>query len=53
MSIKKDHVFTMAASFSIIKKAVSQISPCKSKNTDTIIFNSLNKVISKKAEGKK
>lgn len=52
MSVNKDHVFTMTAAFSMIKKAVKQISPCKSTNTDTIIFNSLNKTIAKKAEGK-
>ena len=52
MSVKKDHVFTMAAAFSMIKKAVSQVTACKSANTDTIIFNSLNKTIAKKAEGK-
>ena len=52
MSINKDHIFTLTAAFSMIKSAVKQVSPCKSANTDTIIFNSLNKTISKKVEGK-
>lgn len=49
MSIKKEHVFTMAAAFGIVRNAVKQVAECKSESTDKIIFNSLNKSIARKA----
>ncbi len=48
MTTKKDRIYTMTAALGIIKSAVKQITDCKSANTDVIIYNNLNKAISKK-----
>lgn len=45
MSISKEKVFTMAAALTIIKSAVVQVVGPDVKNLDTIVFNSLAKVI--------
>lgn len=54
MSVNKEQVFTMTAAFGIVKGAIQKLSPNDSKNTDTIIFNSLNRAIARKQakEGK-
>lgn len=52
MSTKKEHLFTIAAAFNIVKNAVSKVTKCNSANTDRIVFNSLNKTIHNAADKK-
>lgn len=52
MSVNKEQVFTMAAAFGIVKGAIQKITKNDGKNTDTIIFNSLNRAVARKQEKK-
>jgi hypothetical protein len=52
MHIKKENLYTVAAAFGIVRNAVKQVTKCTSESTDKIIFNSLNKVMARKAAQK-
>ena len=48
MSYKKVQVYTLTAALGIVKSAVKKVTGSSSSNMDTIVFNSLNRAISKK-----
>ena len=52
MQTKKEHLYTIAAAFGMIRNAVKQVTNSKSDAIDKIVFNSLNKVIARKAAQK-
>ena len=48
MSYKKVQVYTVTAALGIVKSAVNKVTGTSTKNVDSIVFNSLNRAISKK-----
>ncbi len=50
MSYKKVQVYTLTAALGIVKSAVKHVTGSSSSNVDSIVYNSLNRAISKKKQ---
>ncbi|MBR1988407.1 MAG: hypothetical protein IKA36_05160 [Clostridia bacterium] len=53
MSYKKVQVYTLTATLGIVKSAVSRVTGSSTSNIDSIVYNSLNRAISKKKANSK
>lgn len=54
MQVKKEELFTLAATLGIVKSAVKHVIPSYNPEVcDNIVFNSVSKVIAKKIEENK